>query len=204
VGLTPAHPRRVGLFGGSFDPIHNAHLQLARTALTALNLAEVRLIPAGNPWQRPPLCASAPHRLAMVRLAIAGEQGLSVDDCEVQRQGPSYTIDTLAHFAAQEPQAQPVLLLGADQWARLHTWHRWQDITAQAQIAVAQRGNTPVYTPPELAHTHFAPLPMPAMPHSSTQIRALLANGASVTGLLPERVAQYIAQHQLYRKPHEH
>jgi nicotinate-nucleotide adenylyltransferase len=189
---------RIGIFGGSFDPVHNAHLELARAALLGLELDQVLFVPAGNPWQRAPLKASAAHRLAMVHLAIADEPRYAVDSCELTREGPSYTIETLADLAQRRPNNAWVLLLGADQWARLPTWHRWQELTQQTQIAVAQRAGELLGTPPELEHVkpHF--IPMPQMATSSTQIRARLAGGASIAGLVPHAVAQYIARHQLY------
>jgi nicotinate-nucleotide adenylyltransferase len=196
--------RRIGLFGGSFDPVHDAHLALARAALTALTLDKVIFVPAGNPWQRAPLKASGKHRLAMVQLAISGEPRFTVDDCELTREGPSYTIDTLELLAARMPDAQWMLLLGADQWARLPTWHRWQDILQHAQIAVAQRASEPLNTPPQLQNVAVQTIPMLQMVTSSTQIRARLAGGASIAGLVPQAVAQYIAKHQLYRTTDGH
>jgi nicotinate-nucleotide adenylyltransferase len=192
------------LFGGSFDPVHNAHLALAHAALAALSLDQVVFVPAGNPWQRAPLKAGGADRLAMVHLAIADEPRFCVDDCELRREGPTYTIDTLQTLTARRPGMQWVLLLGADQWARLPTWHRWQDIVGQAQIAVAQRGGGVLDTAPELADVRVHTIPMPQMTISSTQIRARLAGGASVAGLVPDAVAQYIAKHQLYRTTDGH
>jgi nicotinate-nucleotide adenylyltransferase len=190
---------RAGLFGGSFDPVHNAHLALAHAALASLALDQVWFVPAGQPWQRAPLKATPAHRLAMVRLAVAGEPRFAVHDLELQRTGASYTIDTLDTLQTQHPQTQFTLLLGADQWVRLPTWHRWQALSQRAQIAVAQRGNEPLSTPPELHNTPVKVIDMPPMSTSSTQIRARLAGGASIAGLVPDVVAQYIAQHQLYQ-----
>lgn len=190
---------RIGLFGGSFDPFHNAHLELARAALRDAALEQIVFVPAGNPWQRAPLKASGADRLAMVHLAIADEPRYAVDPCELTREGASYTVDTLTDLAHRRPGNQWVVLLGADQWARLPTWHRWQELVQQARIAVAQRAGEPVVTPPELAGITPLTIAMPPMATSSTQIRARLAGGASIAGLVPSAVAQYIAKHRLYR-----
>jgi nicotinate-nucleotide adenylyltransferase len=192
---------RIGLFGGSFDPIHNAHLGLAHAALTTLALDQVVFVPAGNPWQRAPLKATGAHRLAMVRLAIADEPRFAADDCELARSGPSYTIDTLHDLGQRRPGNQWILLLGADQWGKLPTWHQWEAILSQASVAVAQRGDEPVTTPPQLAGVPMQRINMPPMVNSSTQIRARLAGGSSIAGLVSAAVARYIAKHRLYSEP---
>lgn len=191
----------IGLFGGSFDPIHNAHLELARAALRSAALDQIVFVPAGNPWQRAPLKASGTDRLAMVHLAIADEPHYAADDCELKRAGPSYMIDTLAELMQRRPGNDWVLLLGADQWARLPTWHRWQALVQHARIAVAQRAGEPIVTPPELKDITPLAIAMPQMATSSTQIRARLAGGASIAGLVPNAVAQYIENHRLYTTP---
>jgi nicotinate-nucleotide adenylyltransferase len=192
---------RTGIFGGSFDPVHNAHLALAQAALDSLALDQVLFIPAGNPWQRAPLKAACLHRLAMVRLAIAPYPRFAADDCELNRTGPSYTLDTLADLATRHPTHTWVLLLGADQWLRLPTWHRWQDIVQRVQIAVAKREGIPFDTPQLLHNVLVQTIAMPPMATSSTQIRARLAGGASIVELVPQAVARYIDEHQLYRNP---
>ena len=112
--------RRFGLFGGSFDPVHNAHVALAEVALQALNLDEVRWVPAGQPWQKMRAMTPAMHREAMVRLAIADEPRFVLDRIEIERDGPSFTLDTVREMQAAEPGAECFLLLGQDQYAGLH------------------------------------------------------------------------------------
>jgi nicotinate-nucleotide adenylyltransferase len=107
--------RRIGLFGGSFDPVHNAHLALAHSALQALKLDELRWQPAGQPWQKARALTPAVHRQAMIRLAIAGEPRFVLDRIELEREGPSFTLDTVRTLQDQEPQAQWFLIIGQDQ-----------------------------------------------------------------------------------------
>ena len=129
----------VGLLGGSFDPFHLGHLQLARDARDHLGLAEVRLLPAGQPWQKGRL-TNAAARADMVARAIAGEPRLVLDCREIERAGPNYTIDTLRELRAElGPQRPLVLIIGSDQFARLDTWRDWQHLLDFAHIAIAQR-----------------------------------------------------------------
>ena len=120
--------KRVGLFGGSFDPVHNAHVALARLALEQLQLDEVRWIPVGQPWQKSRQLSDGADREAMVRLAIAGEPRFVVDRIELRRRGVSYTLDTVRELAAAEPGTEWVLILGQDQYASLHTWRDWREL----------------------------------------------------------------------------
>jgi len=194
--------KRIGLFGGSFDPVHVAHIALAQNALQTLGLAQVQLIPAANPWQRAALNATAEHRLAMLELAIAGHPGLAVNPIEIERGGATYTIDTLR---ALPQDARYVWLLGADQLANFCTWRNWRDISSLVDPAVATRPGTALSAPAELAqwlqeqgHT-LQELPFPPMPVSASEIRQRLAQGESTDGLLDASVAAYIAAHKLYR-----
>lgn len=194
--------KRIGLLGGSFDPVHVAHLALARAALRALNLQQVQFIPAANPWQRAPLQAAPEHRLRMIELAIDGQAGLAANPIELERGGATYTIDTLLALPGGP---RYVWLLGTDQLANFCTWRQWQDIAARVELAVATRPGTPLAPPPELATwlaTHgqaLAELPFAPMAISASDIRARLARGDSTEGLLAPQVAQYIARHGLYR-----
>lgn len=194
---------RLGLFGGSFDPPHAGHLQLARTALAHLALDELLWIPAGQPWQRQHRLAGGEHRAAMVHAAIAGEPRFRLDRRELERQGPSYTLDTVRELRAERPGAALFLLIGEDQYQRLPTWHGWQDLLALVTLAVAGRGA--VRPPPaalaEVPHA-VERLPMPPMDISATAIRQHLARGGSALALapamVPEQVAGYIDRHPLY------
>src|SRR5690606_21864786 len=141
---------KTGLLGGSFDPIHLAHISLARTAWQFLGLEEVQLIPAANPWQREPLAASSEHRLAMLDIASQHESYLRINPIELARGGASYTIDTLRQLPAGP---EYYWVLGADQLENFCTWDSWQDITRLAHLAVAQRpGSVPQAPAPLSEH----------------------------------------------------
>lgn len=201
----PAAPQRIGLLGGSFDPIHNAHLQLAACARTELALDAVWLIPAGQPWQRDPLAASAQQRWAMVNLAIAGLPGLRACDIELQRQGPSYTIDTVRALRQSHPDAAFTFIVGADQLRNLPTWNGWQEIVAEVDLAAARRPGYDDQAPPELlaalhARQHrLHRLSMAEIDLSATAVRERIAHGQNLDGLVPAAVAHYIDQHRLYQ-----
>lgn len=194
--------KRIGLLGGSFDPVHVAHIALAQNALQALGLAQVQLIPAANPWQRQALNATGDQRHDMLELAVAGHPGLAVNPIEIQRGGATYTIDTLR---ALPQDARYVWLLGADQLANFCTWRDWKEIARLVDLAVAMRPGTALSAPAELADwlrihgRDLLELPFPPMPVSASDIRRRLAHGESTDGLLDAPVAAYIAAHKLYR-----
>ncbi|WP_320363999.1 nicotinate-nucleotide adenylyltransferase [Aquabacterium sp.] len=199
--------RRVGLMGGSFDPVHVAHVALAETALAHLQLDEVRWIPVGQAWQKQRNLADGAHRIAMVQAATAHEPRFVVDPIEVQRAGPSYTLDTVrALQAAQgaEPDIAWFLIMGQDQYANLSTWRDWPELLGRVTVAVACRGDEPPRPSAELAaHPHrVVTLPLPALHVSSTEIRTRLGRGDDPFSLVPALVslpvARYIANHQLY------
>jgi nicotinate-nucleotide adenylyltransferase len=133
-------PAPLGILGGTFDPIHVAHLRLAEEATRQLGLAGIVWIPAGNPWHRSAPMVSGQHRLAMVRLAIADHPDHMVDDAEVHSPAPSYTVPTLERLRRQHGADRPlVLLMGADAFLGLTTWHRWRDLFRLAHLGVASR-----------------------------------------------------------------
>jgi len=193
---------RVGLLGGTFDPVHTAHVMLAHAALQALRLEQVRWIPAGQPWQRTREVTAAVHREAMLRLAIAGETRFVLDRIEIQRSGPSYTLDTVKALAAAQPQTEWFLIIGADQYANLHTWVDWRDLLGRVVLAVANRpGTLPALQTVQsevLAFPHQA-VPLPMLDISSTDVRQRVRRGADISALVPPEVARYIESHRLYR-----
>ncbi|MDH3210584.1 MAG: nicotinate-nucleotide adenylyltransferase [Burkholderiaceae bacterium] len=192
---------RVGLFGGSFDPVHNAHVALASSALAALQLDELRWIPAGQAWQKARTLTAADDRVAMLRLAISHEPRYRLDMCEVQRAGPSYTIATVLELKARHPSAQWFLILGQDQLQRLPTWHRWRYLVRLVTLAVANRAGESPRTPAELAvaRANVVEVPMPPLLISSSQVRTQVASNQSIATLVPADVADYVETHHLYR-----
>lgn len=197
--------RRIGLFGGSFDPVHIAHLTLARSALADLALAELRWIPAGQPWQKSRQLTASEHRARMIELAITdpreGDPRFALETCELERSGPSYTIDTVLELQRREPGQRWFLLIGQDQYAGLHTWHRWRELLALVRVAVAVRPGAPLSVDAEVASHGFERLQMPPVELSSTLLRQRLADGRPITDLVPAAVAGYIDSHRLYRTP---
>ena len=190
---------RIGLFGGSFDPPHIAHQALARTALEVLRLDELRWVPAGRPWQKDRRMTPVGHREAMVRLAIDSEPGFVLERCEIERPGPSYTLDTLRELQAAQPGAKWFLVIGGDQYAGLHTWRDWPELLERVVLAVANRpGPMPPVDLQVQAVAHRV-VPLPMMDISSTAIRQRVAAGAPIDEIVPPAVARYIEQHGLYR-----
>lgn len=211
-GHGTAPRRRIGLLGGSFDPIHEAHLALARCARAELDLDAVWLLPAGRPWQREPLGATSAQRWTMLELAIAGEAGLQGCDVELRRAGPTYTVDTLRELTAAHPDADFTFILGADQLARLPSWHAWRTVVTLADLAVAQRPDCAAGPSPEVAQAladgghRLHRLAMPEIDVSATAVRERAAAGSALTGLVPEAVARYIESQHIYspEPPHGH
>ena len=190
---------RIGLLGGSFDPPHNAHLALARTARDELRLDELRWVVAGQPWQKDRRMTATVHREAMVRLAMGVEPRFVLERCEIERAGPSYTLDTVRELQAAQPAAEYFLIIGADQYAGLHTWQGWQELLGRVVLAVANRpGAVPAVHPEVRRFTHRV-VPLPMLDISSTEIRRRVAAGLDINDLVPPPVARYIDQHALYR-----
>ncbi|MDP1899813.1 MAG: nicotinate-nucleotide adenylyltransferase [Rubrivivax sp.] len=194
------HPHsRIGLFGGTFDPVHQAHVALAHAALAALRLDEVRWIPAGQPWQREPGVTAAAHREAMVRLAIAHEPRFVLDRIELARSGPSYTLDTVRALTVVQPHTQWVLIIGQDQYAGLHTWRDWQQLLGLVTLAVANRPGVQRAVAPEVQAFAHRVVPLPMLDISATDIRRRVSEGQDISQLVPPTVARYIESHGLYR-----
>lgn len=188
----------VAVLGGTFDPVHNAHLAIAARALDALGARRVLWLPTGAPGYRRAPVAPPEHRLAMLRLALAGETRYAIDERELAPGHSGYTYDTLAALRAELGAGTPlVMLIGGDQYARLAGWHRWKELFGLARFAVFARpgeGAGPEGVP-EGAVIH---VPMEPLPVSASAIRARLARGESVAGLLPAAVIEYIQLHRLY------
>lgn len=197
-------PRRVGWFGGSFDPVHLAHLGLARCALEQLGLDELRWVVAGQPWQKAGrVLADGAHRAAMVGLLIEDEPRFVLDQRELRRSGPSITLDSLREYEAEQPDRGDDaiwLVIGQDQLAGLPSWRGWEALVARVTLAVAARAGQAVNAPAALAARphRLVTLAMPAMQWSSTEVRRLAAAGGDVRPMVGERVAGYIARHRLY------
>jgi nicotinate-nucleotide adenylyltransferase len=194
---------RVGIFGGSFDPVHNAHVALARVALTQLGLDEVRWVPASQAWQKSRTMTPAADREAMVRLAIAGEPRFVLERCELARGGNSFTLDTVKELRAAEPGTEWFLILGQDQYAGLHTWRDWRELVGLVTLVIAPRPDAATVDP-QVANTPHRTVELPLMKDSSTDIRELLAAGESIEALVPPAVARYIEQHHLYQPAVDH
>ena len=205
-------------YGGTFDPVHNGHLAVARSARDALG-ATIRLMPAADPPHRAAPGASALQRARMLDLAVAGERGLEVDRREVSRGARSYTVDTLREVREQlGPQAPVALLLGADSLLGLASWKEWQTLFTLTHFVVAERigNNLQARLPPELqAFTkgrwvatagelcaspagRLLRLRQPLQPESASDIRARIASGRPWRHLVPPAVAEYIDRHHLY------
>jgi nicotinate-nucleotide adenylyltransferase len=221
-GRAPTTPV-LGILGGTFDPVHFGHLELAREVKAALRLASVRLVPAGDPPHRAAPVATAAHRLAMVELALAGYPDLELDPREIRRAGPSYTVATLEELRREAPSRPLALIVGADAFLGLPTWHRWTELFGLAHIVIAARPGVALeaaLAPPLAgewarrlrrdtailaAETAGAIVVQPTTPHaiSASAIRRDLARGsaglAAVRGLLPAPVLAYIDRNQLYR-----
>ena len=203
--------KRVGVFGGAFDPPHNAHLALAQTAIDQLQLDELKIIPTGYAWHKDRPLSAAEHRLKMAQLAFRGLDRVSVDEREIKRDGHSYTIDTLVALQAEDPEAAFFLLIGGDQLAAFTGWHRWQDILSRATVCVAERplqasapADVLTQTPALRQSIH---LQLPPMTVSATAIRQRIATHTGslntsqpdLAGLVPDAVARYISLHGLYQ-----
>ena len=190
--------RRIGLFGGSFDPVHIAHLALAREALAALQLDDLRWIPVGQAWQKTRRMTAPEHREAMLLLAMAGESRFVLERCELEREGPSFTLATVRELQAAQADALWFLIIGQDQFESFHTWHGWQELLGLVTLAVAQRPGAMSSADPEVLRAPHVALALPPMQVSASEIRARVAAGRAVGDLVPPAVARYIARHHLY------
>lgn len=196
---------RIGLMGGTFDPVHLGHLAAARAAAECARLDLVLLVPSGRPPHRSAApVAPAIDRFDMCRLAVRGMRGIGVWDFEVGREGPSYTYDTLERFAATHPGESAHLILGWDAAREFGSWYRPADVSRLARIVIIGRPGVSGPAEDELRPAGLDPkrviLCRRRTPDvSATAVRARVAAGAPLAGLVPDAVAAYIADHGLYR-----
>jgi len=208
----------IGVFGGTFDPIHYGHLRSAFEMLQVLRFDEIRFMPCGDPPHRTETYANAEHRLEMVRVAVQGQAGFVVDDRELRRAGPSYSIDTLLSLREDFPQHSLGLILGMDAFLDLPGWHRWREILDIAHIIVAHRpgwrapdigplgdmltesGTHRINDLHERAHGHIHIHAVTQLEISSTEIRELVEAGRDPRFLMPDAVRDVIAATKCYGK----
>jgi nicotinate-nucleotide adenylyltransferase len=198
---------RLGVLGGTFDPPHVGHLILAEEARTRLELEKVLFVPAGDPWRKAAReITAAQHRLAMVRLMVASDPYFEVSTLEVERQGPSYAVDTLQALHEQHgPRLELYFILGEDALHDLPHWKEPARILSLAWLAVAARPSSEPWSDPDLEAAvpslseRVVPLPMPAVDISSTALRERARAGLSLRYLVPLPVEEYIRRHGLYR-----
>jgi nicotinate-nucleotide adenylyltransferase len=213
----PGHLAPIGVFGGTFDPIHYGHLRTAYEVRERLQLDEMRFVPAGDPPHREPPRVDARRRLALVRAAIGDQPGFSVDDREVHRAGPSYSVLTLGEMRAEMPDVPLCLVVGMDAFLGLTTWHRWRDLLELAHVVVAPRPGWTVptqgvlgdilaarraETPAALRESRAGRIrvePVTQLEISSTELRALLAAGHDPRYLVPDAVRDVLRQTDCYR-----
>jgi nicotinate-nucleotide adenylyltransferase len=196
-----AHHLRLGMFGGAFDPPHRAHVALAQAAVEQLGLDELRVFPTGQAWHRANDLTPAEHRLAMTRIAFGELPRTAIDDRELLRPGPTYTIDTLRELRAEHPGAQLFLVMGEDQAAAFSRWREWQEILRMAALCVAARPTFHVDGKPHVlpAGADLRLLRLPAMPESATEVRERAAAREGIDHLVPPGVASYIDRNHLYQ-----
>ena len=207
--VRPPGEYRIGVFGGAFDPPHHAHVALASAAITQFELDSLHVIPTGQAWHKARALSAAEHRLAMTKLAFQDKSKVVIDERELQRTGPTFTIDTLEALQTQNPLAKLYLFMGADQFSAFQQWRRWQDILELAIICIAARTDSAwakgQFDDYPGRSSRFAVLEMPPLTVSATQIRQLIASRAvgpdDLAQLVSKPVARYISLHRLYGAP---
>lgn len=192
------HTTRIGVFGGTFDPPQNGHLAVAQAVLERLQLDHVLFVPAGDPWQKT-VRTPAAERFEMVEIALLGQDRMSVSSVDIEREGPTYTIDTLTDLARLYPGAELFFILGDDAFSGITSWKNYEQLAQLATIVVVSRHGTPVEVPTKLSPSVNL-LEMSALPISSTQCRERIMAGHSLEGLVPAGVAEYIEKKNLYRR----
>jgi nicotinate-nucleotide adenylyltransferase len=197
---------RIGVLGGTFDPIHFGHLAAGSAAMDCAGLDRVFFVPSAQPPHRRAAVAPAEDRLAMARLAIDGERGFEVSDLEVRRGGRSFTADTMADLRRLHPDDELFLVLGWDAARLFRTWHEPERVTSLATIVVVSRPGTQAPRPMDLEAAGIDPARVilclrPTPEISGSALRRAIAKGQSVAGRVPGAVEEYIAAHGLYAPP---
>ena len=185
--------KKIGIYGGSFDPIHHGHLILAREAREALDLEKVILVPAAvSPLKRRAAAASGDMRLKMLRAAIEGEEGFAIDDCELRRPSPSWTIDTVLEIGKRETDSEIYLLIGEDTVATLDRWRRFDDLKKIVRFVVLDRTGSQTQRDYQIVRRKID--------ISATEIRKRVAHEQSIRYLVPPAVEEIIQREKLYRE----
>ena len=195
---------RIGVYGGSFDPIHIGHLRSALEVSEAQELDELRFLPSGNPPHRARAQVANEHRLKMLQLAVDDALGIGIDDRELGRKSTSYTIDTLETIQAENPQADLTLIIGMDQFNAFDTWHRWQELLQRVELAVMERpGETLSGSAYQLMASslqkRISIVSVTQLEISSSRIRKDLQAGLDIRFLVPYAVRDYILSQDLYK-----
>ena len=192
--------KSIALYGGSFDPVHKAHLELARTALENCDLESVIFVPAAqSPLKKSAALAEDADRVEMLRLATTGEPRFDVDTCEIERGGTSYTVDTVKAYRAAHEGCRLHWIIGADQFELLAQWRCIEEIASMITFIVIRRPGHSIFES-SIKGLRFVTIDAPLMPHSSTKIRASIAQGRSVVDLLPPAVEAFISSRGLYTR----
>jgi len=194
---------RIGVYGGSFDPIHLGHLRSALEVLHLQKLDELRFLPSGNPPHRSRARVANEHRLKMLQLAVEGAPGIAIDDRELGRKSTSYSIDTLETIQVENPQAELTLVIGMDQFSAFDTWHRWQELLQRVELVVMERpGEIMSGSAQELMTSslqkRISIISVTQMDISSSRIRKDLQDGLDIRFLVPSAVRNYILSENLY------
>jgi nicotinate-nucleotide adenylyltransferase len=183
---------RIGILGGTFDPVHNVHLAIARLALDHAGVSSVLWMPTGNPGYREPPVASAQDRLAMLKLALESEPRYAIDERELLPGASGYTYDSVAALKKERPARALVLLMGADQYEKRLAWHRWPELVKLCSVVVVARPGSKV-------DSDVQTIPMAPSLLSASDIRARVGRGGDVSGMVPAAVLGYIREKGLYR-----
>lgn len=195
----------IAVLGGSFDPIHNGHLELAEIVSQYIEHTEIYFVPCGNPVHRPPSSVSAQDRVSMIKLAIAGHANWHIDTYEIDRPDPSYTLDTLKYFQQRFPDNPIGFIMGMDSFLSIGTWGNWQELLDYAHLLVIPRigyDSAHLKQDENLLHKtrHGGIILLPVVPQSvsSTEIRKKLTHRDDVSSLIPKAVYDYIQSQKLY------